>query len=125
MIARSRLGVFLAILILLSGGLAAACGGGDDDDDDGGNGGADDPAAIAAQALFVEVGCAVCHGENAEGDGVNLRTSIAGTPMIIGQFRTRVRNGRGSAMPAHTEDQISDEEIEQLHDWLTSLDPVS
>ena len=124
MIARSRLGVFLAIFILLSGGLVAACGGGDDDDD-GGNGGADDPAAAAAQVLFVEVGCAECHGEDAAGDGVNPRTNLVGTSMIIGQFRTRVRNGRGAAKPPFTEEQISDEEIEQLHEWLTSLDPVS
>ena len=123
MIARSRLGVFLAILILLSGGLAA-CGGGDDDDDDGGNGGAPDPAAEAAQTLFVEVGCAECHGDNAEGDGVNARTNLVGTAMIIGQFRTRVRNGRGSAKPPFTEEQISDEEIEQLHEWLSNMDPA-
>lgn len=122
MIARSRLGVFLAMVILLSGGLVAACGG-DDDDDDGGNGGADDPSAAAAQALFVDVGCAECHGENGEGDGVNARTNLVGTSMIISQFRTRVRNGRGSAKPPFSEDQISDEEIEQLHEWLSSMDP--
>jgi hypothetical protein len=38
--------------------------------------------------------------------------------MIIQQFQTRVRNGRGSAMPAHTPAQISDEEIRTLYDWL-------
>ncbi len=123
MIIGKRLGVFLAILLLLSGGLAIACGGGDDDDD-GGDAGADDPTAVAAQALFVEVGCAECHGENGEGDGVNPRTNLAGTRMIISQFRTRVRNGKGSAKPAFTEDQISDEQIEQLYEWLSNMEPA-
>ena len=119
----NRLGVLLVILILLGGGLAAACGGGDDDDDSD-DGGADDPAAAAAQALYTEVGCAECHGEGGEGDGENPRTNLVGTTMIIGQFRTRVRNGRGSAKPPFTEEQISDEEIEQLHEWLSGMDPA-
>jgi len=121
MIIGKRLGVFLAILLLLGGSLAA-CGG--DDDDDAGDAGADDPAAAEAQALFVEVGCAECHGENGEGDGVNPRTNLVGTRMIISQFRTRVRNGKGSAKPPFTEEQISDEQIEQLHEWLSNMEPA-
>ncbi|CAN5698039.1 hypothetical protein BH23CHL2_BH23CHL2_09750 [soil metagenome] len=116
MIAGNRLGVFLAILILLTGGLVAACGNGDDDD--GGEANADDPAAAEAQMLFVETGCAECHGENGEGDGENPRTEIMGTRMIIQQFRQRVRNGRGAAMPGYGEDQLTDEQIEQLWEWL-------
>jgi mono/diheme cytochrome c family protein len=123
MIIGKRLGVLLAILLLLSGGLVAACGGGDDADS-GDDAGADDPAAAAAQALFVEVGCAECHGENGEGDGVNPRTNLVGTRMIISQFRTRVRNGKGSAKPPFTEEQISDEQIEQLHEWLRNMEPA-
>ena len=123
MIFGKRLGIVLAILLLLGSGLTAACGGGDDDDD-GAGAGAEDPSAVAAQALFVEVGCAECHGENGEGDGVNTRTNLVGTRMIIGQFRTRVRNGKGSAKPPFSEEQISDEQIEQLHDWLNSMEPA-
>lgn len=123
MIVGNRLGVILAIVILLSGGLVAACGGGDDDDDGGSDGGDANPTAEAAQALFVEVGCAECHGENGEGDGENQRTNVQGTRMIIGQFETRVRNGRGSAMPGYTEEQISAEEIVLLHEWLSSMEP--
>jgi mono/diheme cytochrome c family protein len=112
-----RLGMGLAVLILLVGGFAAACG--DDDDDDGGGAGDGDDAAVAeAQTLYVETGCAECHGENGEGDGVNARTVLSGTRMIIGQFRTRVRNGRGAAMPGYTEEQITDEQIELLWTWL-------
>ncbi len=111
-----RLGILLAMLILLTGGVAAACGGGDDDD--GGSGDADDPAAVEAQTIFVDTGCAECHGENGEGDGENPRTVIEGTRMIIQQFRARVRNGKGAAMPSYTEEQITDEQIEMLWEWL-------
>jgi mono/diheme cytochrome c family protein len=111
--------MLLAVVILLVGGLAAACGGGDDDDDNGGgNSDGGDPVAAEAQMIYTETGCAECHGESGEGDGVNQRTVLTGTRMIIGQFRTRIRNGRGAAMPGYTEEQITDEQIELLWDWL-------
>ena len=125
MIAVNRLGVILAIVILLAGGLAAACGGGNDDDDDdggGGNGGGSEPTTAAAQELFVEVGCAECHGENGEGDGENPRTNLVGTQLIFGQFRVRVRNGRGSAKPPITDEQVTNEQLELLHEWLSSME---
>jgi len=93
----------------------AACGGGSDSGDD--NPADSDNQASVASELFAAKGCAACHG--ADGDGTdNAPTSLAGTRMIIQQFQTRVRNGRGSAMPAHTPDQISDDEIRILYDWL-------
>jgi mono/diheme cytochrome c family protein len=97
--------------------LAAACGGGGGggDDDDGGAG---DPADEAAKALFAAKGCADCHGPDGEGDGQNPRSVVQDTRMIIQQFTQRVRNGRGSAMPAFTPEQITDAEIIQLHEWL-------
>lgn len=94
----------------------AACGGGGGGDDDGG--GETDEAAAAARALFAEKGCAECHGADGEGDGENSKTVIKDTRMIPQQFSQRVRNGRGSSMPAFTPEQITDEQISQLHDWL-------
>ncbi|MEZ4572851.1 MAG: c-type cytochrome [Thermomicrobiales bacterium] len=79
MIVGKRLGMFLAVLVLLAGGLAA-CGGGDDDDGGGGDGNGDDAAVSEIQQLYIDVGCAECHGENGEGDGANPKTEIAGTP---------------------------------------------
>ncbi|MEZ4521989.1 MAG: cytochrome c [Thermomicrobiales bacterium] len=117
MIVGKRLGMFLAVLVLLAGGLAA-CGGGDDDDGGGGDGNGDDAAVSEIQQLYIDVGCAECHGENGEGDGANPKTEIAGTRMIIQQFKARVRNGRGSAMPGYSEDQITEEQIEQMWEWL-------
>jgi mono/diheme cytochrome c family protein len=40
--------------------------------------------------------------------------------MIIQQFETRVRNGRGDSMPGYTVEQISDEQINELWEWLRS-----
>jgi mono/diheme cytochrome c family protein len=103
----------LAIMLLL-----AACGGSDsgngneDSNDDGGS-----EQVNEAQAIFVEVGCAECHGDQGQGvDGEG--SSLQGTRMIYNAFQTRVRNGRGQQMPAYTTDEISDDEIQIIHDWL-------
>jgi mono/diheme cytochrome c family protein len=102
-------------LVLLIALLVSACGGSDSSDD--AEAAAGDAQANAASELFVAKGCAECHGENGEGTDTP-RTQLTGTRMIIQQFQTRVRNGRGSAMPAHTPEQITDEEIRTLFEWL-------
>ncbi len=94
-----------------------ACG--DDDDADEQATGGDDgaAAAAAAAALFATKGCAECHG--AEGEGMDRPNSeLAGTRLIIQQFSTRVRNGKGSAMPGYGPEQLTDEEIRALWEWL-------
>ena len=119
---RNRLRLCISIAVL--GLLLVACGGSDtangDDNGNGSGNGSDDPAGVPsneAQAIFVEVGCAECHGEQGEGVGGDA-DSLQGTRQILAQFETRVRNGRGEAMPAYSEEEISDEEIEVLHEWL-------
>jgi len=105
----------LVVVVMLL--VVAACGGGGG----GGNSSANDEsdaAASAAKQLFADKGCAQCHGANGEGDGTNPSTAIMGTHMIIQQFTQRVRNGKGSAMPAFGPDKITDDEIKQLFDWL-------
>ena len=104
----------LLLLVIVIAIVATACGGSDNSDDAAAAG--SDQANIARE-LFAAKGCAECHGP--DGDGADTApTSLAGTRMIIQQFQTRVRNGRGSAMPAHTPDQISDAEIQTLYEWL-------
>lgn len=103
------------LLLLLALLLAtAACGG---DSDAGDSAAAEDNQGSDARDLFAAKGCAECHGPDGTGTDT-APASLAGTRMIIQQFETRVRNGRGRSMPAHTVDQISDEEIGVLYDWL-------
>jgi mono/diheme cytochrome c family protein len=104
-------------LLLLLAGCGGSSGGGDNAADSG----ATSAATDAAQQLFADRGCAACHGARGEGDGTTPNTKLAGTRYIIGQFQQRVRNGKGSAMPAAGPDKISDDEIKTLHDWLQSL----
>jgi cytochrome c553 len=109
-------------LVLVLTLLFAACGGSDAEGgtngDDGGGSDSGPTSADVAARLYVERGCAECHGDDGDGDGTNPRTAITGTRLIYSQFETRIRNGRGSATPAMSSDQITDEEIRTLYDWL-------
>ena len=117
LVARS-VGRWLLLAALLFALATGACGGSEGNGDD--SAGDISAESNAARELFASKGCAECHG--ADGEGTDTPNSaLAGTRMIIQQFETRVRNGRGSAMPAHSEDQITDEEIATLHEWLQSL----
>ena len=53
-----------------------------------------------------------------EGIGGDPETVVAGTNMIEQQFRVRIRNGRGAAMPGYSEEQISEEQLLLLYEWL-------
>jgi mono/diheme cytochrome c family protein len=116
---RPRLGVvFFIVTIAL---LLTACGGsnGSDSGSNSNSIGAGEAAVSEAQALFIEVGCAECHGEQGEGVDGKAR-SLQGKRMLYDQFSRRVRNGRGSAMPAYTVEEISDEQVMMLHEWLST-----
>ncbi len=116
---RSLFGTFVSMVTIAL--LLASCGGssGDSSAGNGNDGGSEEAPVNEAQALFIEVGCAECHGEQGEGVEGSAR-SLQGTRTIIDQFSTRVRNGRGQAMPAYTADEISDEQIVMIHEWLAS-----
>ena len=68
------------------------------------------------QQLFVDKGCAACHGENAEGSAI--------APALPGhtaeQVRRQVRNPIG-VMPRFGPEKISDEELEELIEFITEL----
>ena len=110
---RPSRGRHLVVLLAVSLILAACGGSGSDNDAAAGDSG----QGNASVELFASKGCAECHGANGEGTNA-APTPLADTRMIIQQFQTRVRNGRGSAMPAYTPDQITDEEIRVIYDWL-------
>ena len=70
-------------------------------------------AAVAAKTV-----CG-CHGAAAEG---GIGPKLAGTGLSLEEVLQRVRNGEG-AMPAFTEDKISDLELQHIYAWLRSLAP--
>ena len=68
------------------------------------------------QALFVAKGCAACHGQNAEGSPI--------APALPGHteemVERQVRNPRFQ-MPAFSETQVSDEELEAIAHYIANL----
>lgn len=111
-------------LVCLTLMLLVSCGGSEGSGDGGESGGDGNPDGNsvatdggAAAEVYARLNCAECHGPDGEGTDTP-RTEIAGHRLIIQQFQTRIRNGRGSAMPGYGADQISDEEIQALYDWL-------
>ncbi len=71
---------------------------------------------VHGQQLFVDKGCAACHGQNAEGSDI--------APALPGhtaeQVRRQVRNPIGT-MPRFGPERISDEELEELVEFITEL----
>ena len=71
---------------------------------------------VHGQQLFVDKGCAACHGQNAEGSDI--------APALPGhtaeQVRRQVRNPIGT-MPRFELEQISDEESEELIEFIMEL----
>lgn len=115
-----RLGTLFSVLAIAL--LLVSCGGSDSGNNTGNGGGgdtADEAPVNEAQAIFIEVGCAECHGDNGERAEGSMR-ALTSTMMISDQFTTRVRNGRGQAKPGFSADQISDEEILMIYEWITN-----
>ena len=71
---------------------------------------------VHGQQLFVDKGCAACHGQNAEGSDI--------APALPGhtaeQVRRQVRNPIGT-MPRFGPERISNEELEELVEFITEL----
>jgi mono/diheme cytochrome c family protein len=64
--------------------------------------------------LWAQTGCSGCHGLAAEG---GTGPALAGEVPAYDEFRQIVREG-ADQMPAYSERQISDAELQRLHDWL-------
>jgi mono/diheme cytochrome c family protein len=81
---------------------------------------AKDESAEEGLAIFRNVGCAGCHGQNGEG-GVG--------PALPGhtaeQVERQVRTPKGDVMPAYTEEQLSDAQMNQIIAWVESLGPAT
>jgi mono/diheme cytochrome c family protein len=77
------------------------------------------PDPAIGQQLWQQKPCIGCHGAKAEG-GIGPR--LAGTGLSFDQVLLQVRTG-AAPMPAFTEDQISDLELQHIYAWLRSLAP--
>ena len=77
------------------------------------------PDPAVGQQLWQQKPCLGCHGSNAEG---NIGPKLAGTGLSFDQVLLQVRTG-AAPMPAYTEDQVSDLELQHMYAWLRSLAP--
>jgi mono/diheme cytochrome c family protein len=72
------------------------------------------------QNLWAQTGCGGCHGAAAEG---GTAPALAGELPAYDEFGQIVREGT-DRMPAYDESQITDAELQRLHDWLQAQAPV-
>lgn len=73
--------------------------------------------ATMERDLFVAKGCAACHGQNGEGSAI--APALAGHTEA--QVKRQVRSPRFQ-MPAFSEDQVSDEELDAIVHYIASLE---
>ena len=64
---------------------------------------------------FAKQSCASCHGQDYSGA---MGPALKGTGLSEDEFQDIVRNGK-NAMPAHSEDQISDDDMKVLYQYFT------
>jgi mono/diheme cytochrome c family protein len=82
------------------------------------------PDPALGQQVWMIKPCVGCHGLQAEG---KVGPGLAGTELSFDQALLKVRTGAGP-MPAFTEEQVSDLELQHIYAWLQHLlshDPIS
>ncbi|HNS50082.1 MAG TPA: cytochrome c [Anaerolineae bacterium] len=72
------------------------------------------------QHLWLQAGCAACHGQQAEG-GSGPR--LAGEDWEYDKYVRKVREG-DDGMPAFSSDRLSDADMRAIYDWLLAGAPV-
>jgi mono/diheme cytochrome c family protein len=77
----------------------------------------EDPDPEVGEQIWQGKPCAGCHGAEAEGD---IGPRLAGTNLEFDEVLLRVRAGK-APMPAFSEDEVSDLELEHIYAWLKSL----
>ncbi len=73
----------------------------------------------AGKQLFIDKGCAACHGQNAEGTNIASSLPEHNAEQVIRQVRSPV-----GSMPRYSPEQISDDELEMITDYIGSLAPA-
>lgn len=94
---------------------------------------AHDSSELAGRELYLSYGCAVCHGKNGEGDGINARLSNPAPTNFHNPAAYRMGSDKesimssikdgikveNSTMPAF--EDIESKDLEKLADYLISL----
>jgi len=110
--------IFIAAVALL---MTTACGGGNSNkaDNTGGNQG---EAVVAEKPAAYNSRCLSCHGTDLKGNvGGNSNISNVGARLTRDEIYNTIVNGKsGTSMPAFG-NILSEEEINELADWLASL----
>lgn len=81
------------------------------------------PDPSAGQRKFNAVGCAVCHGDDARGGAMPFAPVVAGTTRDFSYLLKLVRTpwDPGGRMPPYSPQQLSDDDLRDIHAWLRSL----
>ena len=106
------------LAILFGSALVLGACGGDDGDDNGAtsdSGQESGETASVAEDVY-ESNCAACHGADLSGGAGSDLTAI-GADHSVDELKDIIANGTDAGMPAFS-GQLSDDEIQQLADWL-------
>ena len=72
---------------------------------------------LSGERLYISRGCLGCHGASARG---GVGPALAATPLPLNAFVGQLRHPR-DIMPAFPEEIVSDEEAEEIHEYLQEL----
>ncbi len=75
--------------------------------------------AARGKQIFDKVGCWQCHGF--EGQGANTGPKLAPEPMDVEALKSFIRNSASTTMPPYTAKVLNDEEVADIHAYLSSI----
>ncbi|WP_026908990.1 cytochrome c551 [Paucisalibacillus globulus] len=108
---------WLVAMLFGSALVLGACGG-DDGDDNGATSDTGNESGETASAVedVYESSCAACHGADLSG-GAGPNLAAIGADYSVDELKDIIANGTDGNMPAFS-GKLSDDEIQQLADWL-------
>jgi mono/diheme cytochrome c family protein len=77
------------------------------------------PVIAQGQQLYLDKGCADCHGSTGQGSG-RAGSRLAPDPIALVPFTEQLRRPRNT-MPSYSEAVLSNEEVRAIHAYLGSL----
>jgi cytochrome c553 len=80
-------------------------------------------SAVRGHELFTQLGCYFCHGTAGEGGERGAGPKLFPNPFPLEAFSMQLRKPRRD-MPQYVEKWVSDQDVADLHAYLTSLKPA-